>query len=174
MPCILTPVFLSKWKAKVALKFSLTFTSASRQTLFTINERCQFIKDEHFNQNVPRLSEKKSLEAWRSGCPPQLTLLSLLAEGNLKRKQQLLHLCSRWSPSLPPRRLKATPIKPSSLHRAESPHVRHFHNQQRKFVVRTSSIAQAPGHGTVRGCDVIIVRADTFAALIRSWSLRLC
>lgn len=41
-------------------------------------------------------------------------------------------------------------------------------------IVRTSSIARAPGHGTVRTCDVIIVRADRFAALMRSRSLNFC
>lgn len=42
------------------------------------------------------------------------------------------------------------------------------------LIVQTSSIARAPGHGTVRTCDVIIVRADRFAALTRSRSLNFC
>lgn len=39
------------------------------------------------------------------------------------------------------------------------------------FLVRTSSIAGAPGHGTVRARDVILMRADRFAALKYSRSL---
>lgn len=125
MPCILTPVFLSKWKAKVA---SVCFTAASSKMLFPINGRCQINKDEHLNQNVPQLTKKKSLEAWCTGRPPQLTLLSLLAEGNLKRKQELLHLVRRSLPSLPLRRLHTTNVRSSSLNRAESSHVRYLHN----------------------------------------------
>lgn len=65
----------------------------------------------------------------------------------------------------------------SGHHRSigQSRHMSDIYTINREYsIVRTSSVARAPGHGTVRTCDVIIVRADRFAALMRSRSLNFC